>query len=197
MVLAVKEVWPEALRATCFWHVSKNIKARKNFKKYEAQILGDISILQQSSSLEEFNKGITANIVLYHYSIGCSLLKSHWDEIFVDDPTGLEHCEYIFKQWINSAYYGWFEGLHPSAPSTNNGLERQNRTIKDLHTIRKKLGLKKFLKTAEDIVKCWSTDPDRQVLYSFYKPEQKHKRSRTRPTFRRYHWMSIRSPTNS
>lgn len=55
----------------------------------------------------------------------------------------------------------WFEGIAPGFPSTNNGLEAINQSIKRQNTFRQRLELSRFLTIVErDILKNWSCDRD-------------------------------------
>ena len=58
--------------------------------------------------------------------------------------------EYIESNWICNDTTNWFEGFMPGYPSTNNGLERANRTLKDDYTLHVKLGMAEFLKKMEE-----------------------------------------------
>ena len=64
---------------------------------------------------------------------------------------------YFWAQWMG-ALSGWYEGYSGHRPSTNNGLEAINRTIKDSHTLRDRLPLPRFLGKAIGIVKAWSSE---------------------------------------
>lgn len=79
-----------------------------------------------------------------------NLLQQEWaKELF-------EFAEYFVKTWINSRENGWYEGFSDFI-SNNNGLESINKTIKKVHTIRRRMKFPEFVKTAADIVNHWST----------------------------------------
>ena len=67
--------------------------------------------------------------------------------------------DYFKVEWLDKNR-GWFEGFDPDGPSTNNGLESINGTLKKEHTFRRHEPLPEFLKTAPAIVEAWSTDRD-------------------------------------
>ena len=70
----------------------------------------------------------------------------------------VKYFNYEWLEFLN----GWFEDYSnvPFTPSTNNNLESTNRYIKDKNTLRNRLWLQEFLKTAFEIVKNWSLDRD-------------------------------------
>uniref|UniRef100_A0A915EAL2 Transposase n=1 Tax=Ditylenchus dipsaci TaxID=166011 RepID=A0A915EAL2_9BILA len=52
---------------------------------------------------------------------------------------------------------GWYEGFS-DGPYTNNGLESNNRVIKDCHTLRRRLLLPAFFRTVEKMMQSYSGD---------------------------------------
>ena len=57
--------------------------------------------------------------------------------------------QYIQETWIDSGLENCFEGFQKGFPSTSNGLERANRSLKDDYTMHVKLGLAQFLQKME------------------------------------------------
>ena len=70
--------------------------------------------------------------------------------------------DYFVKTWLHSRDTEWYEAAS-EFPSTNNGLERMNRTIKDANTFRKQLPFPDFVRESERAVTQWSTCPENQV----------------------------------
>ena len=64
------------------------------------------------------------------------------------------------SQWICSDIGNWYEGFMPRYLSTNNGLERANRTLKDSYTLHVKLGMAEFLNKMEESLTRWSLKED-------------------------------------
>jgi hypothetical protein len=89
---------------------------------------------------------------------------------------------YFKKEWIKK-HSGWYEGYMPLNPSTNNGLESINATIKKEHTLRQRLALALFLKVKIDIVKAWSTDRDPQ--------RRNHKSVKMEPDIKNNHTLNV------
>ncbi|CAF0706525.1 unnamed protein product [Brachionus calyciflorus] len=71
-------------------------------------------------------------------------------------PKQTKHLDFMsyFKQtWVNSINCAWYEGAAEKIPSTHNGLESNNRTIKDVYTLRERLApFKKEYKISYDIL---------------------------------------------
>ena len=64
--------------------------------------------------------------------------------------------QYNQETWIDFGLVNWFEGFQKEFPSTNNGLERANRSLKDDYTMHVKLGLAQFLHKMEEAISHWS-----------------------------------------
>uniref|UniRef100_A0A915D680 SWIM-type domain-containing protein n=1 Tax=Ditylenchus dipsaci TaxID=166011 RepID=A0A915D680_9BILA len=110
---------------------------------------GDQSItrvLRLATSVEEFERAAV-------------VLRAEWNQ--KGDAVRL-FSDYFFRQWVNSAYSGWYEA-YSSAVATNNGLESRNRVIKDCHTLRRKLVLAEFMPLMERMMTNCSSCPDHQV----------------------------------
>ena len=63
--------------------------------------------------------------------------------------------EYMQSQWICSDTTNWYKGIMPAYLSTNNKLDRANKTLKDDYTLRVKLGMAELNKM-EEAVTSWS-----------------------------------------
>ncbi|CAF3306315.1 unnamed protein product [Rotaria sp. Silwood2] len=68
--------------------------------------------------------------------------------------------EYFQNEWLYS-HNGWYEGIKHLTPSTNNGLESNNRVIKDENTFRERLPLSRFKILTLEIVEKWSKSYER------------------------------------
>ena len=78
-----------------------------------------------------------------------------------------EAVNYFLKTWTGKPLIAWGRSyLYPGMPATNNGLERKNRTVKDLQA-HKRLPLSEFvdqlpvvLRTEEALNKTVATEPE-------------------------------------
>ena len=138
---AIRDVFQGCQRAMCWAHVIRNID--KKLKSVPQQQRGpfrnDLLVLQCATTSVEFTNGW--QLLKRYYSSQADLLPI---------------LEYIETNWICSDTANWFEGFMPGYPSTNNGLERANRTLKDDYTLHVKLGMAQFLKKMEEAVSSWS-----------------------------------------
>lgn len=110
----------------CFPHVLRNImKQSFAVKTNKWLIISDIKKIQQSSNRDMFN-------------MLCHLFCKKWVEF---EPT---FVAYFQKQWMGQLN-NWFEGCACYTPSTNNGCESHNASVKRKITLRKRLPLNQFL----------------------------------------------------
>ena len=63
--------------------------------------------------------------------------------------------DYFSTQWLGDLQ-GWYEGFTGCYPSTNNGLEAVNGTLKASYTLRDRLPLPRFLQLTKKVVEEWS-----------------------------------------
>ncbi|CAF3954503.1 unnamed protein product, partial [Rotaria sp. Silwood1] len=87
------------------------------------------------------------------FAIASCLMLSKWSA----DAELNDFRQYFEQEWILSLPY-WYEEAACLAPSTNNGLESLNDRIKKDYTLRNRLPLSAFLKTAERMLIDWSKD---------------------------------------
>jgi len=66
-----------------------------------------------------------------------------------------DFAEYFNKEYF-SKYTGWYEGIAPGHPSTNNCLEPTNAVIKKECTLRERLPLRELIAPAMEYVRAWS-----------------------------------------
>lgn len=66
---------------------------------------------------------------------------------------------YFNEQWVDMNP-GWYVGVAPGVPCTNNALESTNNVIKREFTLRERLPLSDFLDLLLQIVKVWSEERD-------------------------------------
>lgn len=64
---------------------------------------------------------------------------------------------YFKKEWLMQ-HPNWHEGYRRKTPSTNNGQESHNKTIKDEHTSRERLDLSQFRVILFAMVEQWSCE---------------------------------------
>ncbi|RNA42336.1 hypothetical protein BpHYR1_033112, partial [Brachionus plicatilis] len=102
-----------------------------------------------------------------------SSLKSSETEagLRVDYRCNLDFLRYFESEWLLK-HPGWNEGFLSDGPSTNNGLESINSTIKKNHSFRKRLPLHQFLSLAKDIIKHWSKRRDPLSVNCFHFNQQ-------------------------
>lgn len=75
---------------------------------------------------------------------------------WISDLNLKEFGEYFRQTWVESTENGWYEGFNKYVLN-NNGLESINKSIKQIHTLRRKMKIGEFLQRASDIVTHWST----------------------------------------
>lgn len=155
ITIACNEVWPNAKRGMCFAHVYRNVhkKIRSYAKGIQERILQDLHYLQLSRSETEFKQGHTKKYIKFHnhtFLVSQMLLQS-----WISDLNLNEFSEYFRQTWIDSTENGFYEGYNKYL-SNNNGLESINKSIKQVHTLRRKMKLGPFLQCAADIVAHWS-----------------------------------------
>ena len=126
----------------CYFHVVQNITKylRSLPKRTCGAIRADIQALQHAQDDITFRKAAT-------------LFLAKWQK--EQDPVIQNFIQYFESQWL-SANSSWFEGAASGFPSTNNGLEATNAWIKRGHTLRERLPVGQFLKSATDLVENWS-----------------------------------------
>ena len=139
---AVSEVFPDAVRRTCWFHLKKAVeqRARKETGGMCEVVLKDISDLQLSPSPDQF----------YH---AATLMMEKWEAGWPGSPFTA-----YFRDVVLSENCTFYEGAHEGSPSTNNGLEAVNCVIKDIFTVRNRLPLGQFLRQMVDISRHWSMD---------------------------------------
>ena len=128
----------------CFFHVLKNLEPY--FKKLRDRneyrnLRNDIHALQTCKNPTTFQKA-------------CTLFEAEWTK--KEDTQVVECVQYFIENWIRRNNK-WYEGVAVGYPSTNNGIEGTNATIKQQHTFRECLPVGQFLMSLEDLVSKWST----------------------------------------
>ncbi|KAL8598278.1 hypothetical protein ACOMHN_035228 [Nucella lapillus] len=123
----------------CWAHVVMNMDKqliRIKDKKTAAALREDITQLQLYPDEDAFYQATT-------------LFLSKWES------SNQAFLEYFRGSWIDQNNT-WYEGYAPGCPSTNNGLEAVNQTIKRQNTFRERLQLSRFLNVVEqDILLNW------------------------------------------
>lgn len=129
-------------RVFCWYHVKRNLdnKLKSVPKEKYNQVQSDLYQLQCCLSLDQFK-----------VAFECFFNKWSRDENLTS-----------FLQYFKTEYFdqrfNWFEGAALGYPSSNNALEATNAIIKKEHTLRERLSIQKFIETAEEIVRKWSTE---------------------------------------
>jgi hypothetical protein len=131
------------LRLMCWAHVKANVDKKLNMikdKKIRAQIEQEIDVMQTATEKDIFDQA-------------SKLFFEKWLNTYEQGVS--EFCDYFKKNWIkiNS---NWFEGASQKTPSTNNGLEAINRTIKSEITKYERLPLGRFLQAVKQLLQGWS-----------------------------------------
>ncbi|CAF1157053.1 unnamed protein product [Adineta steineri] len=107
----------------------------------QEDLMEDIDALQLAQSEQIFTKA-------------SNLFIRKWNR---KEPTFIE---YFQKEWLTS-HRGWYEGIQQLTPSTNNGLESNNRVIKDENTFRERLSLSRSKILTFEMVQKWSKSYER------------------------------------
>ena len=117
ITIAIENVFPMAIRLTCWAHVQRAYEAQLahiDDKEIMKNVGTDIYNLQLSFSKENFETN-------------CRLFFEKWEKI---KNKSLEvFMKYFKKEWIVSKHCNWYEGAALCFPSTNNALESYNKSI--------------------------------------------------------------------
>jgi len=103
---------------------AKNIEALVS-KEHQHDIIKDIDQLQLSQSTDIFERAV-------------ALFIKKWKS-----KNENEFLAYMTNKWL-STHNSWYKGYTHFTPSTNNGLESDNRVIKDEQTLRERVLLSRF-----------------------------------------------------
>ncbi|CAF4035093.1 unnamed protein product, partial [Adineta steineri] len=128
----------------CWAHMRRAVvkKIESMVNKMEKQdLVEDIDALQLAQSEQIFTKA-------------SNFFIRKWNR---KEPTFIE---YFQKEWLTS-HRGWYEGIQQLTPSTNNGLESNNRVIKDENIFRERLPLSRFKILTFEMVQKWSKSYER------------------------------------
>lgn len=110
----------------CYAHVIRNCRKRPfTCKNNKHLILEDIRSMQLAPNRPTFD-------------MMTKLFCKKWEHVESD------FVAYFKKEWLG-AHCNWFEGAADYTPSTNNGLESHNATIKKKITLRRRLPMSEFL----------------------------------------------------
>ncbi|KAF0295052.1 hypothetical protein FJT64_007364 [Amphibalanus amphitrite] len=139
---AISQVFPEAKRGHCWFHVKKAAEThlRRESKDMQAICKADIANLQLCYCQDQFD-------------MAAQLALNKWRQLWPDSG----FPAYFEDQYV-ARYGGWFEGFDLRAPSTNNGLESLNGSIKTNHTLRERLPVGRFVVAAQSMIRDWSRD---------------------------------------
>ena len=159
---AIKKVFPNATRLTCWAHAQRGFSNHWKFLAIEKdtrnEIEQDIYKLQLSHSVINFE-------------VNYKLFKKKWSDRMQSIDVFLDYFE---KEYITSAHSTWYEGIAPHRPSTNNALEAVNNSIKATHTLRQRENLSHFLSKVCEILNDWSLDREHgtdQIKFFYETPE--------------------------
>jgi len=155
---AIRKAYEKVFRKTemvmCWAHMRRNcVKNIETLvsKDDQDEMIEDIDQLQLSQSTEIFKRAV-------------SLFIKKWKT-----KNAKEFLQYMNKKWL-STHNSWYEGYKHFTPSTNNGLESNNRIIKDEQTIRERVPLSRFSQQALEIVSKWSLAYPRDLKVFINKP---------------------------
>ena len=115
-------------------------RLRRKPKEMQTICKADITNLQLCYCQEQFDMAV-------------QLALDKWRHLW----PGSEFQAYFADQYVDR-YNGWFEGFHLKAPSTNNGLEPLNGSIKTNHTLREHLTAERHAVAAQSMARDWSRD---------------------------------------
>jgi hypothetical protein len=135
------------LRVMCWFHVKKavdNKLAMLAEKPLQDALLKDIDVLHLATSKEQFN--VATKLFIEKYSSNQNVNMKQF-------------LKYFQNEWLVK-HPGWYEGYLEGCPSTNNGLESINGTLKKESTFRTRTSLAEFITTANCIAKSWSSKRD-------------------------------------
>ncbi|KAH7680481.1 hypothetical protein AAVH_41143 [Aphelenchoides avenae] len=82
-----------------------------------------------------------------------------------------DFADYFRSTWVNSDICLWYEAATAFC-STNNGLERANRDVKENQTLRRKWPFPQWLQSAKDMVHYWSVISENDPELPTVKPSQ-------------------------
>lgn len=160
---AVKAVFPHAKRAMCYAHLDRQVRKRLRGlpERLRTAILSDIELLRYARTEREFERRKkTSQHALFHptRSVSGGMLSS-WPRAARD------FADYFRKTWLDSDLGLWFEAATGHC-STNNGLERENRFLKDNFSLRRKLPFADYLSLMLKVVRYWTGLPSVSGHYS-------------------------------
>ena len=143
-------------RLMCWSHVHRNITPQlksvsTHNKSIADSILQDIVDLQWSAlNLESFRKAydLLENKYLGQHD---PVVNASLSRFFA----------YMRKVWIESGESLWFEGANPWGISNNQGIEGQNKQIKQSHTFRRRLDIGELVSVLARLASEWSDEDDR------------------------------------
>lgn len=125
----------DKLLSICFFHVKTNCEKRLK-EDVKEDIKDDITNIHKVTDSSLFSKAV-------------EIFENKWKDkepVFVD---------YFHKQWVESMP-GWYLGFSPGTPTSNNGTEAKNGTVKKYYTKYLKLGLLEANNTFLEMIKQWS-----------------------------------------
>lgn len=146
------------IRGMCWFHVTKALKPRlaKLKNRIGIEIKQDIYFLQLSQNPKLFFAGCDS--FLDKWSISVESIDNEAYIVVAEEPV-IDFLEYFDDEWIVS-FPNWFEGFcdpnNVGTPSTNNGNEGINATIKNEETLREQLSLGEFGVAAFRMMSKWS-----------------------------------------
>lgn len=135
------------LDVMCYAHVIRNCRKRPfTSKTNKSLILEDIRMMQLAPCSASFKMMAT-------------LFCEKWKQVEAD------FVAYFNKEWLG-VHHNWFEGAADYTPSTNNGQESHNATIKKKITLRRRLPMNEFVVCMQEMTAAISKSfsQDKRVL---------------------------------
>ena len=148
ITVAVRRIFgTNCLRGMCWAHTIRNVDKEIDKiadKGAQTEVREGVRLLQLASSENQFQ-----------------MAASLWYDWLSVREHLLPFRDYFWQQWMGELQ-GWYEGFSKLHPSTNNGLEAINKTLKASYTLRDRLPLQRFLDKAKEAAEEWSFSLQRE-----------------------------------
>lgn len=155
---AVAHSFPGIKRVNCWFHVKKNLKELiASNPPYIESFSHDVDFLQ-----------LLPNPILFDQ--GLDLFFEKWAKI----PSMKKILKSFEKNYTAESNRNWFEGYDLFSPSTNNCVERFNRTIKSRYAGYTKFNLLRFIDVETRIVKDCNADAPSLIKMKYNEPNLIH-----------------------
>ncbi len=144
-------------RLMCYPHVDRNVDQhlKSVSKEIRDEIDTDIDDIQIMYSKESFEHALKLfNIKWRGKETSVDNFLDYFEKVWIRETTNQ-------KTGKKTCHNKWYEGAHKQGqPSNNNGLESNNRVVKDKFTLRERMAISRYLENSFDMVRNWSKDRD-------------------------------------